>query len=247
MKRQGRITPRRSTWIVLASLVAGTAVAATSLPAAPRQSPVPSSPPSDGHDVVILAHGMGRTRFSMATLASALENEGFEVINYGYPSRSDTIARLSRGLASRIEKEEARPEVARVHLVGHSLGNILIRWVIAHRRPAKLGRIVMLAPPNRGSRRADLAAPWLAWLSAPLPELTTWDTSTVNTLPTPADVPIGIIAGSHDGMVPVTQTFLEPPCLCDHVVVPSGHTFIMRHQLVHRLTIGYLKNGSFFD
>ncbi|MGH9866625.1 MAG: esterase/lipase family protein [Candidatus Polarisedimenticolia bacterium] len=237
--------------LLLTSILAGAAAAATSLPAAPRQSPAPGAASTGGrpggHEVVILAHGMGRTRFSMASLATALEHEGFEIVNYGYPSRSDSIARLAQGLASRVQKEEARPEVTSVHLVGHSLGNILIRWVIANRRPAKLGRIVMLAPPNRGSHRADLAAPWFSWLSAPLPELTTWDTSTVNTIPTPADVPIGIIAGSHDGTVPVTQTFLEAPCLCDHVVVPSGHTFIMRHQLVHRLTTDYLKSGSFFD
>jgi pimeloyl-ACP methyl ester carboxylesterase len=157
------------------------------------------------------------------------------------------VAKLGQGLSSRIAQEEARPDVARVHLVGHSLGNILIRWVVANKRPSHLGRIVMLAPPNRGSRRADLAAPWLSWLSAPLPELTTWDTSTVRTIPTPPDVPIGIIAGAHDGTVPVTQTFLDGPCLCDHVVVPYGHTFIMRHQLVQDLTVSYLTTGSFFD
>jgi hypothetical protein len=157
------------------------------------------------------------------------------------------VAELAAGLSRRIEAEEARPDVGRVHLVGHSLGNILIRWVLANERPSRLGRVVMLAPPNRGSHRADLAAPWLSWLSAPLPELTTFDTSTVRTIPTPADVPIGIIAGAHDGTVPVTQTFLDPPCLCDHVVVPYGHTFIMRHSLVHRLTVSYLQTGSFFD
>lgn len=229
--------------LALTSLIAGAPVAAATLPVAvPRQSE-----PSSRHDVVILAHGMGRTRFSMTPMAEALEAAGYEVVNYGYPSRSDEVAALARGLSSKIEHEEARDDVAHVHLVGHSLGNILIRWVIANQRPPKLGRIVMLAPPNRGSRRADMAAPWLSWLSAPLPELTTWQTSTVNSIPTPTDVPIGIIAGSHDGTVPVSQTFLDPPCLCDHIVVPSGHTFIMRHSLVQRLTVSYLKSGSFFD
>jgi hypothetical protein len=232
--------------LFLTVLPAGTA-AAVALPAAPRPAEVAEDGSPPPHDVVLLVHGMGRTRFSMAPMASALENAGFEVVNFGYPSRSATVADLAEGLARRIAREEAREGVARVHLVGHSLGTILIRWVLANRRPEDLGRVVMLAPPNRGSRRADMAAPWLTWLSAPLPELTTSDTSTVRLIPTPPDVPIGIIAGVHDGTVPVTQTFLDGPCLCDHVVVPYGHTFIMRHRLVHELTVSFLTNGSFFD
>ena len=144
---------------------AGTAAAA-SLPDAPRQAETAAgSAPSTTHDLVILAHGMGRTRFSMIPLAEALREAGFEVVNFGYPSRSASVAELAGGLSRRIAAEEARPDVGRVHLVGHSLGNILIRWVMANERPARLGRVVMLAPPNRGSHRADLAAPWLTWLS----------------------------------------------------------------------------------
>ncbi|HKY34247.1 MAG TPA: alpha/beta fold hydrolase [Candidatus Polarisedimenticolia bacterium] len=198
-------------------------------------------------EMVIVLHGMGRTRQSMKPLAKALEEEGYEVLNFGYPSRSAAVAELAEGLAATAAGQAQRPDVDRIHMVGHSLGNILIRWVVANRRPPKLGRIVMLAPPNRGSRRADFAAPWLTWLSAPLPELTTRDGSTVLSIPTPPDVPIGIIAGSRDGTVPISQTFLPQPCACDHVVVPSGHTFIMRRSLVHQLTAAYLRKGSFFD
>jgi pimeloyl-ACP methyl ester carboxylesterase len=209
------------------------------------QGAVPSEPLGEPRDLVILVHGMGRTRFSMRPLQRALEAEGYEVISYGYPSRRARVAELGPGLADRIEREEARADVARVHLVGHSLGNILIRWTLANRRPAKLGRVVMLAPPNQGARWADYFAGSMSWFSKPLTDLTTSPTSTARTLPTPQGVEIGVIAGSRDITVRLPETMLEGQT--DHVVVPSGHTFIMRRRIVHRLTIRFLRTGAFLE
>jgi len=44
-----------------------------------------STPPSDA-ETVIVVHGLGRTPASMAILVSRLENAGFRVVNFGYPS-----------------------------------------------------------------------------------------------------------------------------------------------------------------
>lgn len=203
----------------------------------------PAAAPSGCRELVVLVHGMGRTPLSMRPLARALEREGYEVLNFGYPSRRNGAEHSARLLAERVALEEGRPEVRRVHLVGHSLGNILIRWMVANERPGKLGRIVMLAPPNQGARRADLAAPWLTWLSRPLPDLTTDPNSLARTIRTPAGVEVGVIAGSHDSTVRLPETHLDAET--DHVVVDSGHTFIMRHRAVHELTASFLREGRF--
>lgn len=194
-------------------------------------------------ELVVLVHGMGRTHLSMQPMARTLEEDGFDVLNWGYQSRTRSVPQLGARLAERIETATADGDYDRVHLVGHSLGNILIRWVLANRLPENLGRIVMLAPPNRGSRVADHLAPWLSWFLKPLPDLTSNEGSAARSIPTPPDVEIGVIAGARDHKVRVEETFLEGQT--DHAVVPGGHTFIMTRRVVRDLTVRFLREGRF--
>ena len=213
-------------------------VTSTPLPAEPR---APASEAS--REIVVVVHGLVRTRYSMNPTARALEAAGFTVAKYGYPSLSAPVAELAPDLGRFLAEIDARPDVRKVHLVGHSLGNILIRWVVVHDRPAKLGRVVMLAPPNQGSHVADRFAPWLSWLAETLPDLTTAETSAARSIATPPNVEIGVIAGSRDHDVSIDESHLEGET--DHVVVSSGHSFIMWHREVHDLTISFLRTGRF--
>lgn len=52
------------------------------------------SPPEDGAESVVVVHGLGRTRASMAILASRLKNAGFRVVSFAYPSTSEPIEAL---------------------------------------------------------------------------------------------------------------------------------------------------------
>jgi len=214
------------------------------LSALAAEAPPPGArPASEPREVVVLVHGMGRTWRSMGPLQAALEASGYEVLNYAYHSRRAGLAEHGGALGERLALDEARPEVTRIHMVGHSLGNIVIRWVLANRRPAKAGRVVMLAPPNQGARLADLAAPWLTWLSRPLPDLTTDPNSAARALATPPGIEIGVIVGSKDHVVRPVDSCLDGQV--DHIVISSGHTFIMRKQLVIDLTGRFLRTGSF--
>ena len=193
--------------------------------------------------MVVLVHGLGRTPRSMHPLEDAFHAAGYDVLNFGYPSRDAPLADHGAALAQRLSLEDERPEVTRIHLVGHSLGNILIRWVLANQRPTKIGRVVMLAPPNQGARLADMAAPWLSWFSQPLPDLTTDPNSAARTLETPSGIEIGVIAGSRDHVVRPVDSCL--PGQTDHIVISSGHTFIMRKQRVIELSERFITTGSF--
>jgi pimeloyl-ACP methyl ester carboxylesterase len=198
---------------------------------------------SEPREMVVLVHGMGRTPRSMRPLEDAFKIAGYDVLNFGYPSREAPLADHGAALAKRLAQEDARLEVTRIHLVGHSLGNLVIRWVLANQRPTKIGRVVMLAPPNQGARLADMAAPWLTWLSRPLPDLTTHPESPTHTLATPPGVEIGIIAASRDHFLRREDTCLEGQT--DHIVIPASHTFIMRKQRVIDLAGRFLRTGSF--
>ncbi|HEX7241728.1 MAG TPA: alpha/beta fold hydrolase [Longimicrobiaceae bacterium] len=193
-------------------------------------------------ELVVLLHGLGRTRLSMAPLAWALERQGYDVLNWGYSSTSASIPELGTALSDRLASLEGPPP-ERVHFVGHSLGNVIVRWVLANRPPENVGRVVMLAPPNQGSRAADRYAPWLGWLLRPLPELRTRDGSTVRTLALPEGVEVAVIAGRYDGKVSVEESHLDGEKA--HLVVPAAHTFLMNRADVRSLTLRFLGTGSF--
>ena len=130
----------------------------------------------------------------------------------------------------------------RLHFVGHSLGCIVIRSILARHRPDGLGRIVLMTPPNRGALMADRALPWLGWFLRPLPDLTIRGAVAVS-IPTPAGLEIGVIAGMKDRTVSLDETRL--PGETDRAHVPYGHSFLMRRRDVQEMTVRFLRTGRF--
>lgn len=202
----------------------------------------PEAMPNRSPDLVVLLHGMGRTSYSMVPLKEALERAGFDVLNIGYSSTCCGIAELGERVRLQIAAE--RGSHARVHFVGHSLGAIIARLILSDSTAVPgARRLVMLAPPNQGSKSADFFAPVAGWLLEPMDELRTDSTSTVRRMPTPRGIEIGVIAARDDGKVMMDDTHL--PNEAAHVVVDGYHTFIMRREDVHQLTIHFLREGRF--
>lgn len=199
--------------------------------------------PAAARELVVVLHGMGRTSRSMRPIEDALKAAGFDVLNVGYSSYCCSIPEL--GAAVRRELDAKRlPEHQRVHFVGHSLGNIIARWIVSQPEPPTgVSRLVMLAPPNQGSRMADRFAPMVGWLLEPIDELRTDSAATVQKIAPLAGVQIGVIAGRDDSTVRLEETHVAGETA--HIVVKGNHTFIMREREVQQLTVEFLRRGRF--
>lgn len=194
-------------------------------------------------ELVVVLHGMGRTARSMLPVQEMLETAGYDVLNIGYSSYCCGIAELGAQVRQQLDALR-RPEHRTVHFVGHSLGGILVRWMLAQESPpAGVGRVVMLAPPNQGARSADRFTPVVEWLLEPIDELRTDSTATVRKLPPIRDVAVGVIAGRQDGKVTVEETHVAGET--GHLVLDTNHAFIMRDDEVLRQTLAFLRDGRF--
>ena len=197
--------------------------------------------PGDRRELVVLVHGMGRTPLSMFLLGRRLERAGYRTASFGYLTTTGGVADLGAALARRVQALAG--DAPCVHFVGHSLGNIIVRWLLAHKRPHRCGRVVMLAPPNQGAAVADRWARWVGRMMPQIHEVRTLPHTPARSLPLPEDVDVGIIAGLRDAKVRVHETHLEGAR--DHAVVPAYHTFIMNRADVHRLVCEFLRDGRF--
>ncbi len=207
--------------------------------------------------LVVLLHGLARGHGSMAGLARYLRTTGFDTFGRTYPSRRHSIADLASEVTEWIvEHAGTRP----VSAVTHSMGGVIVRHL--HDPRIHWERIVMLAPPNRGSQLAAglNANPVFRWYYGPAgAELANGDG-----WPQPP-APFAVIAGTrglalgnvtswtmgrrfpagvaHDGTVAVDETRLDG--MGGFAEVDATHTWIMNAARSRELTVRYLRTGTF--
>lgn len=217
--------------------------------------------------VVIVLHGLGRTRSSMAGLAKYLAQNGdFTVMRFSYASTRSSLADDAKSLGRVVSHLEG---VEEIHFVAHSMGNLVVRHLLGDQMQDacglgvdhRFGRIVMLAPPNNG---ADLARRFkdntvfqLVFGVGGREFSKNWAKLQRHLLTPPCQ--FGIIAGGGDDgdgrnpllegdddlVVTVEETKLAGAR--DFVVLPVAHTFIMDDDTVQQYTLQFLQQGHFIS
>ena len=216
--------------------------------------------------VVILLHGLCRSWRSMQGMEEHLKSQGYTVLNFRYASSRQQVDQHAYYLKRVIS--ELPSEVSEINFVGHSLGNIVVRHYVADCGKSKspdldtrINRMVMLGPPNQGSRMARIVKDSVSFkliAGASGAQLSFgWDELNKN-LATP-EFEFGIIAGGYgdddapwsnillpgrdDFTVSEWETML--PGADDFLVKPLLHTTMMHQEEVYSATTRFLEKGYF--
>ena len=206
-----------------------------------------------GNEQVVLVHGLWMNGAVMGWMARRIARAGYTVHCYTYPSVRLSMAENARRLAAFCQSLGARP----LHLVGHSLGGLLITRMLDEPHRLGIGRVVLLGAPfvdSFAARRLSRVRMGCVAVGASVGEWLQGARSE-----TLANYDIGVIAGRrgiglgvvmapdlpapHDGTVCVSETHV--PGEHDHIVLPVTHTQMVISVLVVRQVCEFLRHGCF--
>ncbi len=200
---------------------------------------------------VVLVHGLWMRGIAMLPLARRLQQAGFRTHRPSYRS-------LGRHLDDnvRLLERQVRTLGGPVHLLGHSLGGVLILRLLALAPDLPVARVILLGAPVRGSRLARQLSRF-----APLRSLL--GLSVADWLRAPAataapGIEIGLIAGTrslgiarllrevavpNDGVVAVAETRLDG--VPEPLALPVSHAEMLLSARVARQVAAFLLDGRF--
>jgi pimeloyl-ACP methyl ester carboxylesterase len=203
---------------------------------------------------VVYVHGLWMTGSESLLLRRRLGRErGFCTRIFRYRSTHATLDTHATALRDMIASIDAPC----VHLVGHSLGGLVILRCLERFPIGPPGRVVFIGTPAQGSRSAHRIGQWGWWGQRLL------GTMAQTLLPGPrrlwrSDRALGIIAGTsptglgrmlltfdedNDGTVAVSETWL--PGAREVLRLPASHSGMLLSARVARETGSFLEYGSF--
>jgi len=213
------------------------------------------SPEAD--HLVVLLHGLARDRTVWEPMERALIDAGYAVAAVAYPSTRRSVSEHAAQLSQLLTILEGP---SRVSFVTHSLGGLIVRaamradatWV--DRLPPQ--RVVMIAPPSRGSSLAQALADFQPFSIFAGPSGQDLALRELADLPAPR-CSFGIIAagrgsaegfnpwieGDDDGIVAVEETRLAGAT--DFLLLKGLHTFVMKDTDAIAATLSFLSSGRF--
>lgn len=212
------------------------------------------------NECVVLVHGLWRSGFAMNSIASDLEEHGYDTVSIDYPSTQLEIPVLAERHLSDGLNECREKGAKHIHLVTHSMGGILARQYLQTKRLPKGGKVVMLSPPNQGSELSEKFGDswWYKWIVGPAGISLSQKRNGIIPRLKEIEEPVGVIAAyrnwslwpeswlptPNDGTVSVQSMRLAE--MDDFVLVNSGHAMMRFNRETQYQIRHFLAKGTFF-
>lgn len=214
-----------------------------------------AQPPPRPPATVILVHGLWTPSVVCSLHAHWLAQRGYRTLRFGYPSVRRTLAENAESLRRCVTATGASD----IHLVGHSLGGLLILEMLGQAEAPRVQRVVLLGTPCLGSHCAQrlaavkgmpalLGRSIMQWLARPS------DAAARR----PTTVAVGVIAGTrsvglgrivpelpqpNDGVVTLAETRL--PNASDFLALPLAHSQLLASRSCALQIASFLDSGRF--
>jgi len=203
-------------------------------------------------ETVVLVHGVWMTGLELHQLARRVRTCGYNAVVFSYRSLLQPLAHNAGRLADRVRQQHA----STVHLVGHSLGGLVILQALQDHPDLIDGRVVLLGSPVNGSVIAERVQRY--WFSrwslgrsgrdALLGDGPRWQ----------GQPPLGVIAGTrpmgighllggfdddNDGTVALAETAIAGAT--SSMTVDTGHFGLLYSTEVAQAVCAFLRQGRF--
>jgi pimeloyl-ACP methyl ester carboxylesterase len=202
---------------------------------------------------VVLVNGLWLGDPALWLLARRLRHAGYDAIPFSYPSVHQDL----RANAARLHDFLTRIPGATVHLVGYSLGGLVIRALFQFHPGQRPGRIVLLGSPQQGSRAAAalstsafgrrLIGRSIADLNAGAPQAWDWPAREIGAIAGSLSLGLGRfvsrLSGPNDGTVLVEEAV--PAGVRDRLVLHVSHAGLLIMPVVARQVAAFLRTGRF--
>ena len=208
---------------------------------------------------VVLLHGLARSASSMEKMEKALQSAGYRTLNIDYPSTKYPVEALCRDHVAPKINAFSQATGGSLAFVTHSMGGILLRYMVKEGLIKAPYRAVMLSPPNQGSEVVDKlgglrlfqaingpAGNQLGTGPHQIPKSlgpVTFDLGVLTGTRTINFILSALIPGPDDGKVAVSQARVEG--MADFRTIPATHPLIMNSKVAIQETLRFFETGAF--
>ena len=205
-----------------------------------------------GGEMVVLVHGIWMHGVAMQVIGRLLEGHGYRTHRVSY----DFLGASPAENAEALSEEIGALDEPLVHLVGHSLGGIVVLHLLHTHPELPIGRAVLLGSPVRGSDVARRVH-GNAWLRPLLGRSV--EGGLLGGAPGhDGRVPLGVITGSgrfglsallypnegpSDGVVAESETLLDN--VTERISLPRSHSTMIFSRLCAEHVARFLATGTF--